>query len=108
MNNHIHNLIAVAKQWQEHHHRDKPNIIKKIKEEIDEWHNAKSNLESLDEFGDILVAAMRLLVELKPKELRLIVMLAEYKAHQRIRFDIKDKEDEARMRADAAHLVGVE
>ena len=97
-------LLKVAEAWQKHHTRGVGSIMDKIEDEIKEYREISNissflldnaNISKLDEIGDVLVNALRLLSTLTTQEVSFIVCNSEMKAGRRlVNPGIKDKNEE--------------
>lgn len=88
-------FLEVARRWQEYHTRTPASAVKKLKEEIEEFEaEEEGTLAKLDEAGDVLTLAFRLMWSLSRKDLEFALRVSEMKADRRFSTGIKDKEAE--------------
>lgn len=77
-------FVEIAQRWQDYHRRNPKSAMGKLKEELEEYFEAANYNEELDELGDVLVLAMRVLVALTPAEQEAVYEIAKMKADRRL------------------------
>lgn len=102
-------LLDCARMWQSFRDRPVPDIVAKIKSEVCEYEEENPNsLDALDELGDIVAGALRILVKLPDKQRLFVCKAAQLKAHRRVVSPrTKNKDVEASMREDIACSLGL-
>lgn len=82
----IEGLIEVAQAWQDFDHKKMDQIVHQVAEESAEFRLVppEDKVATLDELGDVLVNAMRLIVELDANTLEAVRMIADRKATRRM------------------------
>lgn len=76
-------LTKVAELWQEYLNRDLDSAMGRVKEELEEFFEATSKMDKLDELGDVAVNLLRALSSLTTKELIFVCKVMEMKIRRR-------------------------
>ena len=84
MKNYLMALMGIAERWQAHYKRTPAGVVTKLKEEIAEFEEAETTIDRLDECGDVLLLAMRLIAVLTPIEREFAFRVAKMKADRRL------------------------
>ena len=91
----VNKLLKLAEYWQAYGGASISDVLCDVEEEIYEFRNtAPGSLDSIDELGDIVVNALRVLVRLSPREREFLYRISKMKVDRRI-FGPRKKDKEA-------------
>ena len=107
MNDFLHKLRLVARLWQSKYDRDADDLIECVASECDEYREAQTQAERLDEMSDVIVGALRMVFDLAENERQFIYANALMKVSRRCYGPGKDKAEEAKLTRQFAERYGI-
>lgn len=101
-------LYETVERWQEVKQRTTRSSIKKLEEELVEYHEATDQIEELEELGDVLMLAVRTVSTLTYAEKEFIRRTTKMKADRRlVNPKKKDKSIEREIMLEIAKELGL-